>query len=167
MIKSTRKFRSKKSEFAQTMVEFALVFPIILLITYGIIEFGRIVFIYTAVTSAAREGARYGAAAGTGVNGIEQYADCAGIRTAVRNGAFLVNIPDANITIDYIKASSPTYTCPQVASNVSLINLGYQVRVRVDGYYSPIIPFLGLSQNPVLIRRQNARTILMGVQIDQ
>lgn len=61
---------------AQTLVEFALILPLALLLTLGLIEFGRMIFMYAAVTSSAREGARYGAAAGVGVNGMVQYADC-------------------------------------------------------------------------------------------
>jgi len=165
MFRQSKQAKRSPREIAQTMVEFAIVFPVLLLITYGLIEFGRIMFIYTAVTNAVREGARYGAAAGIGVRDIEQYADCVGIRLAVQNSASLVDIPDGDIDIDYVKPSSPTYTCAQVAGNVSLIKLGYQVRVHVRAYYSPIIPFLGLDETPVLIERQNARTILVGVKI--
>lgn len=46
----------------QSMVEFALAFPIFLLIVIGIMEFGRLFITYTSVYAAAREGARYGAA---------------------------------------------------------------------------------------------------------
>src|SRR5574340_438685 len=46
----------------QSMVEFALAFPIFLMIVIGIMEFGRLFITYTSVYAAAREGARYGAA---------------------------------------------------------------------------------------------------------
>src|SRR5574340_728 len=46
----------------QSMVEFALAFPIFLMIVIGIMEFGRLFITYTSVFAAAREGARYGAA---------------------------------------------------------------------------------------------------------
>ena len=114
MIKSTKKLTWIKNEHAQTMVEFALVFPIVLLITYGIIEFGRWIFIYSAVTGAAREGARYGIAAGD-AGGVPQYADCPGIRAAVRKTAFLVSIPDDNdidISYDEGPGSSPKTCMP-------------------------------------------------------
>lgn len=39
-------------------VEFALVLPILLLLVFGIVEFGRIYNIQTTITAAAREGAR-------------------------------------------------------------------------------------------------------------
>jgi Flp pilus assembly protein TadG len=40
------------------VVEFALVVPILLLLVFGIIEFGRLYSIQTSITSAARAGAR-------------------------------------------------------------------------------------------------------------
>jgi len=51
----------KKSNLqqAQTIVEFALMFPIILLILYGTMEFSRYMQAYLTVQHAAREGARY------------------------------------------------------------------------------------------------------------
>lgn len=45
----------------QTLVETALVLPIILLLIFGIIEFGRILSTNIIVSNASREGARYSA----------------------------------------------------------------------------------------------------------
>jgi len=42
----------------QELVEFAIVFPVLMLLLLGIIEFGRIVYSYNAISNAAREGAR-------------------------------------------------------------------------------------------------------------
>jgi len=44
-----------------TLVEFAFVLPILLLILLGALEMGRILFIRIAVTNAARAGVQYGA----------------------------------------------------------------------------------------------------------
>jgi hypothetical protein len=44
----------------QTMVEFALGLPLLLILFIGMIEVGRAVFIYNVVGNAAREGARFG-----------------------------------------------------------------------------------------------------------
>jgi Flp pilus assembly protein TadG len=46
------------------LVEFALVFPIVLLLTAGIIDVGFLLKDYQVVTNAAREGARLGAVQG-------------------------------------------------------------------------------------------------------
>ena len=43
---------------AQSLVEFALVVPLLLLFILGIIEMGYALFVYTGVQNAAREGAR-------------------------------------------------------------------------------------------------------------
>ncbi len=45
----------------QTLAEFALVLPVLLLLIFGIIEFGRIVYIYNTLSDAARQGARVAA----------------------------------------------------------------------------------------------------------
>jgi Flp pilus assembly protein TadG len=54
----------------QGLVELALVLPVLLLITMGVVDFGRVFQTYVAVVNAARDGARYcalhpGDAAGT------------------------------------------------------------------------------------------------------
>ncbi|TAN33716.1 hypothetical protein EPN29_05425 [bacterium] len=48
-------FRSQKS---QGMTEFALIAPVILLLTFGIIDFGRGLYFYITLQQAANEGAR-------------------------------------------------------------------------------------------------------------
>jgi len=169
MIKPVNKLTHSKREFAQTMVEFALVFPILLLITYGLIEFGRMVFIYAAVTGSAREGARYGAAAGDSGGGTPYYADCDGIRNAVRSTAFLVSIPDDHIDISYDAGpglAEVAPSCEDLADDVSNhndpIDLGDRIIVHVTGQYDPVIGgFLGVSGFP--INAENARTILANI----
>lgn len=53
-----RKLHNQKG---QAMVEMALVLPLLLLLVFGIIEFGRIFNAYLVVNNASREGARYAA----------------------------------------------------------------------------------------------------------
>jgi hypothetical protein len=53
--KLARWFRSQKS---QGMTEFALIAPVILLLTFGIIDFGRGLYFYITLQQAANEGAR-------------------------------------------------------------------------------------------------------------
>ena len=51
--------RMRKSEAGQSMVEMALVLPILLLLVGGIMDFGWLFYNQLALTNAAREGARY------------------------------------------------------------------------------------------------------------
>ncbi len=162
MIKLLKKFRIAK---AQTMVEFALVFPIVLLITYGLMEFGRMFFIYISVTSAAREGARYAVGASFGA---EQYDDCATIRKVVDDAAFLITVPSGNVSITYLDNNGNIlpYTCDTL--DPTSIKLGYQVQIRISGLkFEPLIgSFLGI-QSFTIPDRVNTRTVLKDIVIDQ
>jgi len=48
-----------KEENGQSLVEFTLVLPLLLLLMMGIFEFGRIFYDYLIITNASREGARW------------------------------------------------------------------------------------------------------------
>ncbi len=54
----TLRARLRRSDAGQSLVEFALVMPIVLLMLVGIIEFGRAWNVQQVLTDAAREGAR-------------------------------------------------------------------------------------------------------------
>jgi Flp pilus assembly protein TadG len=49
-----------RSETGQDLVEFALLLPLLLAVTFGIIDSGVVVFSYTTIANAAREGTHYG-----------------------------------------------------------------------------------------------------------
>lgn len=49
-----------RNERGQALVEISLIMPILLLLLFGIIDFGRIFHAYLLVTNAVREGARIG-----------------------------------------------------------------------------------------------------------
>jgi hypothetical protein len=161
MIKSAKLWPKLKSEHAQTMVEFALVFPVVLLITYGLIEFGRMVFIYAEVTNAAREAARYGAAAGDSGDGTPYYKDCDGIVLAAQRAAILTTI-----TVDEIWYDTGPGTFPQVSNTCAppfKIKFGDRIGVHVIAHFSPLIPFLHVG--PATFTGSNARTILINIPI--
>lgn len=54
---------SHRRQRSQALVEFALVAPVLLLLSFGIIDFGRALYFYVTIGSTAREVARYAAAA--------------------------------------------------------------------------------------------------------
>lgn len=49
-----------KSVHGASMVEFAIILPVLILILFGIIEFGLLLFNKQVITNASREGARFG-----------------------------------------------------------------------------------------------------------
>lgn len=86
------KTNRQRNHRGQGIVEFALAFPIFLLIVLGIFEFGRLFVMYTSLYAAAREGARYGSAVenlGTNcVSGVTSQAQ----RIAILSGTISVNV---------------------------------------------------------------------------
>ena len=73
--------RKMRQEQGQTMVEFALVMPVLLLVIFGIIQFGVLYNDYISLTDATRVGARKAAVS-------RQTSDPVGLaKTAVRNAA--------------------------------------------------------------------------------
>lgn len=160
-----------KKERAQSMVEFALVFPLLLVITYGIIEMGRMLFIYISITGAAREGARHGAAAGDldDLTRTPHYADCDGILDAVRSSVFLTPITDDDINIDYDSGPNTSIfaeNCPPYdADGNDLVRLRDRIVVAVDARYEPILPTGFLGFDGFDIHAVSARTILLNIEI--
>lgn len=89
-----------------SMVEFAIVLPLLLVIVFGLVEFGRLVAVTTQITTASREAARYGIATGPGTGPEPRYIDCVGIRDAAREKVRLVTLPDSAITVEYDQGPS-------------------------------------------------------------
>jgi hypothetical protein len=151
----------------QTLVEFAIVIPILLLLVFGLIEFGRLMFSYAAVTTASREATRYGTASGTNDSGTPFYLDCQGIKDAAKRIGSLVGVADDDITIYYDEGPDsigPFPNCPVDASEISLDN---RIVVEITGNYNPmpVLPFVNLS--PIEFSSVSRRTILKNIVVLQ
>jgi Flp pilus assembly protein TadG len=145
---------------AQGMVEFALTLPILLLLILGIIEFGRLLFIYSAVTSSSREAARYGAATEYVSGSVNRYEDCAGIRAAAKRVGILTGIQDDDIAIHYDNGSVVVESDCQ--PNVS-VKRGDRIVVSVTANYTPVVPLVNIP--PIPITSTTARTLIKAVTI--
>lgn len=162
--------RLKQKSDAQGLVEFALVLPVVLILGLGIIEAGRLMFIYSAANTASREAARYGSAAGDAGGYKPHYEDCAGIRNAARRMGSLAGIQDANITITYDRGpgTSSYATCTTnftiTNSSVKQVSLGDRVVVNIQANYQPIVPLVNLRS--FTINSQARRTILKDVSVE-
>ena len=152
----------------QGMVEFALVLPLLLVVMFGLIEAGRLLFIYSVVFTSTREAARYGSAAGILTSGtIYQYQDCAGIRSAAKRVGSIAGIQDDNITVTYDRVTpsgvSPLGSCP-VGSTGPRLTLGNRVTVRTSVNYQPLVPIPNLPSFPIV--SISSRTILKDISIE-
>ncbi len=155
--------RLKPQASGQGMVEFALILPLLLLVTFGIIELGRMLFIYTSVHAASREAARYAAASGETPDGQPcYYLDTAGITAAAERIAGLSGATVSAITYDEgpVAGGSPTEIFPAACGDISL---GDRVNVTVSGQYDPLLGLTALQSFPIV--STTSRTILKEISI--
>jgi len=172
-------FRNDNKSPAQAMVEFALVLPILLLVVYGLLEAGRLLFIYASVTTASRQAVRYASATGENDFGTQRFKDCSGITAAANSVAFIVNFDTVNITYDRPDRNDPSNIqsirgmntdptaaneCPTLAAMTGdVLQNGDRVKVYVDAQYTPIVPLVPF--DPFTITAESSRTVIVTVSV--
>jgi Flp pilus assembly protein TadG len=143
-------------------VEFALVLPVLLLLLFGIIEFGRLMTTYSTVRSAGREAARYGSAVGQSSNGVPRYADCTGIRAAAKDVAVLPGLSDGDIDVAYDggPGTNEGLTCP-VGGTVdpNAVVSGSRIVVTVSTTFDAATPLVGALLDGKTVTSTTRRTI--------
>jgi Flp pilus assembly protein TadG len=156
----------------QAIVEFAIALPVLLLLLYGIIEAGRLVFLYSTVINASRQAVRYGATTGLG-NGTgnvnePRYQDCDGIRTAAKAAAYLGPFLDSDITIKYDTGPSTTQNTfcssgSQTDNTFRPTGNTNRLEVTVQKQFTPLVQLIPFT--PRTIKATSARTVLVSVSI--
>lgn len=121
-----------KGEGAQSLAEFALVVPMLLLLVFGIIDFGLGLRAYISVSSGVREGARYAAVgnpAGTFTSGGS--GDCNGTTQTTVVGKVCSNMKGLNL--DNVQDVSVTYPSGKTPGNSVVVSADYEYH-----YITPI-----------------------------
>ena len=139
-----------RSQRGAVAVEFALIFPVLVLLVFGIIEFGGGFHAWDATQNAAREGARLGAVDPSPSE----------ITRRVRGTTSFLNQSNLTVTIQCQRNNGPFSTCPSSANWVE----GDIVRVAVEyhyGYITPLPRFVGLG--PDMSMRSIAEARFEGV----
>lgn len=161
--RSGHNYSDYKKQYGQGILEFALTLPVALLLILGILEFGRLIITYTAISSASREGARFGAAVGNEDLGVlPPFEDCDGIRDAAKRVSRpFIPIEDSMITIQYDKGPG-TSTYSNCAPPSEQVELGDRVVVKITTTYTPIFD-LGYGSFEVIseAKRSIAREIIV------
>ena len=138
----------------QALVEFAFVFPIIVLLAFGFIDIGRAVFGYNTLTNAAREAVRVAAvnqadpAVGpwgclankpvqSAANPSWTFRGC-----AMAAGA-AVGVTDADVSVSYAAPPGTTIQC------TSGLTVGCIVSITVTADFVPITPVAGSLIGPI------------------
>ena len=114
-----------KAERAQSLVEFALVVPMLLILLFGIIDFGLGLRAYISVSSATREGARYAAVGNpAGTFSAGGSGDCNGTMTTSAVGKVCSNLKGLNLA--NIEDVSVTYPDGQAPGESVVVQLDYE-----------------------------------------
>lgn len=151
------------NERGATLVEFAIVVPLLFLLLFGIVESARMVTEFTTLRTAAREGARFATTVDDS-DGVPNYADCAGIIAATQAKAVVGELSAIQVTWD--PPSGGPFTC----SNDSKSNpdpedivAGTFITVKVEGEFNSVIPLIGAFFDNMELDSEQTRQVFKGV----
>ena len=117
-ILAARRGRIGSQRSGQTVVELALLLPLLLLLMVGVIEIGRYAYFDILVSNAARAGAQYGA------QSLIQAADVNGITTAAQNDGLntmaITAIQQCGCAAGALGACPSGAVCPQPLTYVKV-----------------------------------------------
>ena len=135
---------SHRASRGQSLVEFALVFPIIILLVVAFVEVGRAVFAYNTIANAARQAARVAT-----VNQLTDVTDCDetrpiedpyephwSIRGCAIAAANTLGITTADVSVAYAPPPSTSLTCSPT------LHVGCIASVTVTYNYAVSTPFV-------------------------
>jgi hypothetical protein len=138
--------RSRMSRRGQALAEFALVFPIAMLLLLAIFDVGRAVFAYNGLTNAAREGARL-AAVNQDEGMIEQRVSDMTFGTGVTNlGA-----------ADFVRFHKdvPNLMTPTSNPVCTTMAVGCVAIINAESDWSAITPIIGQIIGPITFRAES------------
>ena len=170
MKKVSEYFRKENKRKGQTLVEFALVLPIFLIMTITVMAVGIAVYTYVSVYTASREASRYAAASGSLASGTLYYQDCDGMRAKATK-----ILPGVNLVVSYDNGIS-TVILGNCNNNISKstvkvpLSLGNRVVVTASKTIS--LPFYIFKNNSfsfttstqsITISSKSYRTLIVGL----
>jgi hypothetical protein len=120
----------------QTLVEFALVLPMLLLFLLGILDLGRAVYAYSTISNAAREAARLAIVSqAQGTACPAETVEC----TAAQHAASLDLDPAAQVHVDFRNPDDPN----DPGNDCIAIDIGCIAVVTVEYRYTAATPVIG------------------------
>ena len=129
----------------QTLAEFALVLPILIVMLMGIFDLGRAIFAYNAITNAAREGARLGI--------VNQWADS--IKERAVNMAPTAEQDPNSVSV----AISRPASAPDDDDCAAAPAVGCIVYVRYESEFTAITPIIGSLLGPMTLTAESVEPI--------
>jgi TadE-like protein len=132
-------------ERGQGLVEFALVFPIFVLLIFGLFDLGRVVYDYATLSNAARAGLRL-AIVNQNIAGIQALVSSSGVALGLTAGS----------NIDYIgyKNSGDAAlgtSIPETAADCTPVAPGCIAVIKVHYQWSALTPIVGNIVPPITL----------------
>jgi Flp pilus assembly protein TadG len=161
-LRHPRASRQDPGRRGQSLVEFALVLPLFLLLVFSVIDGGRYVFVSSAVSNAAREAARLGSVEASWLASTDPSCGAAGgpvcpvdfatLRTHITTAANRQMAPFGTVTnlyIDCVGSSGSPPTGGWTTSTCSARASGGYLSVRVTYTWRAITPVIGNIMGPI------------------
>lgn len=166
-------FAHAKDQRSQALVEFSLVAPVFLLVLFAAVDISRLLYTYSAISSAARDGARTASLNGS------QFSDCqiiaqveaSGQGFPVRmdpnsvagnsdpnnpSGALQPTTPPPNVGYAYIWPAVATGDPPDANCNSAqqraISPTVKHVAVEIQYHFTPLLPFLGSITGDIIVK---------------
>ena len=129
-------------ERGNTLAEFAVVLTTLMMLIFGIVDFGRAMYVYHLVGHAARAGARYAIVRGSACSAADCPATNASIQTYVRSLMPELNAPDVTVTANW--SSSPGCATGDNAPGCLVsVNVVYDLKL----FAVPLLPVARIHMN--------------------
>jgi Flp pilus assembly protein TadG len=162
-----------RSQRSQALVEFAMVSPIFLLILFSAVDISRLLYAYTAISSAARDGARTASLSGSLFSDCQiiQEVELVGQGFPVRmdpnsivgnsdpnnpSGALQPSVPPPNVGYAYIWPAVATGNPPDSNCNSStqraISPSVKHVAVEVQYHFVPLLPFVNQFAGNIIVK---------------
>ncbi|HEY2905702.1 MAG TPA: TadE/TadG family type IV pilus assembly protein [Vicinamibacterales bacterium] len=129
---SHRVFRRLKDSKGTSLVEAALITPLLLLLTFGICEFASLFYVYLALENGVSQASRFGVTGN--VTGTSTREDS--IRAAMRDATPTLTLDDSAFTFSHMPIGGTTWTAGGAGSTDEL------ERVTVDYTWNIMTPLL-------------------------
>lgn len=156
----------KRNRKGQSLVEFALLLPLLLFLVMGLFDIGRAVFYYSVLNTAVREGTRYAIVQpvckykGTGCTGgdLDTYPVVCGEEHASANTETCDVVMSRLFNLPELSTSSITINHTLSATNDPMVS------IDIDFLFDPITPGLGLINN--LTIHVNSQMLMTPIAIE-
>jgi TadE-like protein len=138
--KAIRRFRGEESERGSNLVEYGIVLALLLMMLFGLIDFGRALYAYHFVSEAAREGTRYAMVRGSRcdiqLSGCVPPPGYPDIQTYLKNVPAGIDPAQLTVTPTWNPNGSANCPGPQIDAP------GCVVEVQVSYNFNFMLPFL-------------------------